>query len=637
MAEDPKGGFKQSNTQATDFFGGYGRTDAADLSVTDKPANFKKTFKQLVKSLSLYKYLILIACLCAAVSTIFVVFAPKLMATLTDDIFNGLTEMISSGGGLLDGAFKDGIFLKLRDLFLLYLFGALFMYFQGFIMVSVSQKTSLKMRSDINKKISKLPVGYFDKHSHGDLLSRITNDVDTVSNTLNHGLTQIVTAVTTIIGITAMMITLNVLLTLVVLFTLPLSYIAIRIIAKRSQKRFVEQQNYIGEVNGYIEEIYGGHSVIKAFGMERDSEKKFNKINEKLYETAWMPQALSGIIYPLLVFISNLGCVAIIVLGAYLVIIDSSNPLLAFSIGSIYAFVQYDQLFTTPINQTAQTSSLFQSAVAAAERIYAFLNGEEEETPKQPEKMPDINDIKGEIIFENLTFGYDKDTPILKNLNLKIPAGSRVAIVGQTGSGKTTIVKLLMRFYNADEGRILLDGKDIALYDKKEYTKNIAMVLQDIWLFNGTIMENIRYGRLDATDEDVRTAAVTAGADKFISALKDGYNTVINEEAGNLSEGQKQLLSIARAMVKRSKVIIFDEATSSIDTLTERIVQDAVEKITRDKTCFVIAHRLSTIINSDMILVMQDGELKESGTHKELLEKRGLYALIYNTQFSKNA
>jgi ATP-binding cassette subfamily B protein len=508
-------------------------------------------------------------------------------------------------------------------------------------MASVSQKVSFKMRSDINKKISRLPVGYFDKHSHGDVLSRITNDVDTVGNTLNQGLTQIITAVCTIIGIAVMMITINVLLAVVVAVVLPLSYAVVRAIAKRSQGQFRKQPNYIGAVNGSIEEMYGGHSVVKAFGMEGKSREQFEALNQKLYETAWKSQTVSGFINPLILFISNLGYVAVVVFGAYLavrgdVMIGGFMLAAALSPGNLYAFIQYVRSFTAPINQTAQISNIIQSTVAAAERIYVFLD-EAQDVEFLPVDMPTREEIRGDIVFENLTFGYEKDNAVLKNFSFKIAAGSRVAIVGQTGSGKTTLVKLLMRFYDADEGRILLDGADISRYDKSLYRKNIAMVLQDTWLFNGTIADNIRYGRLDANDAEVKDAAVTAGAHGFISALPNGYNTVINEESDNISEGQKQLLSIARAVIRRSRIIIFDEATSSIDTLTERIVQDAVDKITKNKTCFVIAHRLSTIINSDVILVMKDGRLEEYGNHKELIEKKGVYAEMYNTQFAKNA
>jgi ATP-binding cassette subfamily B protein len=430
-----------------------------------------------------------------------------------------------------------------------------------------------------------------------------------------------------------LMFTLSAPLTVVVLLILPFSYIVIRIITKRSQRHFREQQNYLGAVNGCIEEIYGGHNVVKAFGMEKRSEEKFGEYNEKLRETAWKSQTYSGMINPLVVFIGNLAYVAVVVFGAYLNIRDPSGT----TLGIMYAFIQYVKSFTTSINQTAQISNVIQSTVAAAERIFVFLGEEDEKfVSENPEEVPSIDGVEGRVTFENLTFGYEKGSPVLKNLNLEIAPGSRVAIVGQTGSGKTTIVKLLMRFYSADSGRILLDGRDIENYDKREYRRLVAMVLQDIWLFNGTIRENIRYGRLDATDAEVEAAAVIAGADKFIAGLKDGYDTVISEDAGNLSEGQKQLLSIARTVIRRNAIIIFDEATSSIDTLTERIVQDAVDKITKGKTCFVIAHRLSTIINSDLILVIQDGELRESGTHRELLSKNGIYAKMYNTQFAKN-
>ncbi|MDR3263524.1 MAG: ABC transporter ATP-binding protein/permease [Clostridiales bacterium] len=618
-------GLKSDTGKGTEIVGGYGKIASEGLLLTDKPLEFKKTFFQLIKSLSLYKYLIIVASVFAVTSTVFVIFGPMLMAELTDMIFNGVTDLLFNGNGID----KTAIYLKLLQLFFLYLISSLFMYAQGFIMASVAQKVSLKMRGDINKKISRLPVAYFDKHSHGDVLSRITNDVDTVGNTLNQGLTQIITAVSTIIGIAVMLFTISVPLALTVIAILPLSYIIIAVIAKKSQKHFREQQNYLGAANGSIEEMYGGHSVVKAFGMEKRSAEKFKAVNEKLYGASKKAQTISGFIDPFIVFVGNLGYVAVIVFGAYLSIAGAISP------GELYACIQYVKSFTLPINQTAQISNVIQSTVAAAERIYVFLDSTEETRPEEPQKMPEAADIRGDIRFENVSFAYEENVPVINNLNLDIASGSRVAIVGKTGSGKTTVIKLLMRFYDPKTGRVLLDGADIALYDKKEYRENIAMVLQDTWLFNGSIKENIRYGRRSATDEEVKEAAVAAGADRFISAMKDGYDSLINEEADNLSEGEKQLLSIARAVIKKSRIIILDEATSSIDTLTERIVQDAVEKITKDKTCFVIAHRLSTIINSDLILVMQDGELAESGTHTELLSKRGLYAEMYNTQFSK--
>jgi ATP-binding cassette subfamily B protein len=624
---------QKDTNQGTAFVGGYGKTIATGINVLDKPVEFKKTFARLVKDLSLYKYFLLAAAVFAAASSVFVVFAPQFMADLTDMIMAGVKDMVYGGAGLLEFSVKREIFDTLIVIFIFYVSSALFLYLQSFIMATIAQKVSLKMRSDINKKLSRLPVGYFDKHSHGDIMSRVTNDVDTIGNTLNQGLTQIITSVFTILGMAIMMFTMNVPLTVVVLLILPFSYIVIRIIAKRSQRQFREQQNYLGAVNGCIEEIYGGHNVVKAFGMEKRSEEKFGEFNEKLRETAWKSQTYSGMINPLVVFIGNLAYVAVVVFGAYLNIKDPTGT----TLGIMYAFIQYVKSFTSPINQTAQISNVIQSTVAAAERIFVFLGEEEERAVSEnPEKVPLSDEVEGRVTFENLSFGYEKGKPVLKNLNFDITPGSRVAIVGQTGSGKTTIVKLLMRFYTADSGRILLDGHDIENYDRREYRRLVAMVLQDIWLFNGTIRENIRYGRLDATDAEVEEAATTAGADKFISNLKDGYDTVISEDAGNLSEGQKQLLSIARTVVRRNGIIIFDEATSSIDTLTERIVQDAVDKITRGKTCFVIAHRLSTIINSDLILVVQEGEIIESGTHRELLLKNGIYAKMYNTQFAKD-
>ncbi|MDR2047087.1 MAG: ABC transporter ATP-binding protein/permease [Clostridiales bacterium] len=624
---------KDDAGQGTDLGGGYGKSIADVINTLDKPTEFKKTFFKLVKSFSPYKYLFLLAAVFSAASTVFVVFAPKLMADIVNMLVNGVTKMVyeGAGAGLRDPSYKEGIYGMLLLILSFYILGGGFLYAQSYITATVAQRVALKMRGDINLKISRLPAGYFDRHSYGDILSRITNDVDTVSNALNSNLSAIVRSVSTVLGMTVMMFTMNVPLTFAVLISLPLSFIIVRIIAKRSQNYFRERQNYLGAVNGCIEESYGGHAVVKAFGLEERNERKFGVFNEKLFDIGWKSQAVSGLIYPLIVFVGNLAYVAVIVLGAYLAIADPTGT----TLGLMYAFVQYVKEFTIPINQIAQISNVLQSTVAAAERIYAFLDNEEERKEDKPEKLPEYGGIKGGVVFENVTFGYDENLPVLKNLSFDIKPGSRVAIVGQTGSGKTTIVKLLMRFYDADGGRILLDGTDISLYDKSEYRRLVSMVLQDIWLFNGTIRENIRYGRLDATDDEVKAAAVMAGADKFITSLKDGYDAVINEETSNFSEGEKQLLSVARAVVRRSRIVILDEATSSVDTLTERIVQDALDKITKDKTCFIIAHRLSTIVNADLILVMRDGELTESGSHGELLKKNGIYAAMYDTQFAK--
>ena len=617
---------RNDSNQGTQFVGGYGRTVAEGLNLQDKPLEFRKTFSKLLKTFGPYRYLILAAVIFSAASTVFVVFGPKVMADITNRIFDGIAGLLETG--VFD---SRPIFESLVKLFLMYLASALFLYAQGFIMSAVSQKVSFEMRAKINEKLGRLPVGYFDGRSHGDVMSRITNDVDTVGNTLNQGLTQIVTAVCTIIGIAAMMFSMHVGLTFVVLTVLPLSYLVLAVVAKRSQRHFREQQNYLGSANGYIEEIYGGHYVVKAFGMEKSCVGKFSAVNERLYESGWKSQAASGLINPLIVFIGNLGYVSVIVLGAYLSIVNPS-----FNIGMMYAFVQYVRSFTSPINQTAQISNIIQSTVAAAERIFVFLETEEEKQPENLLKMPEAENIRGDIAFEKVTFGYDPERPVLKEFDLAVKAGSRVAVVGKTGSGKTTLVKLLMRFYDADKGRILLDGVDISRYDKDEYRKAVAMVLQDTWLFHGTIMENIRYGRPSATDGEVKEAAMAAGADRFIAKLEDGYGTVLGEETANLSEGEKQLLSIARAVIRKSRILIFDEATSSIDTLTERIVQDAVERVTNGKTSFVVAHRLSTIINSDLILVIEDGRLAEAGSHGELLKRNGLYAEMYATQFSRS-
>ena len=587
----------------------------------EKPKDFKGTFSKLLDYLSPYKVKLIIVIIFAIGSTIFSIVGPKVLGKATTKIFEGLISKISGGAGIDFGYIKRILLILLG----LYGLSSLFSYIQGFIVSGVAQKVSYNLRKEISQKINRLPLKYFDSVPYGEVLSRITNDVDTVSQSLNQSMSQIITSATTFIGVLIMMLSISWQMTIVALLILPISAFLIMTVVKRSQRYFREQQKFLGKVNGHIEEVYAGQNIVKAFNAEDQVISEFEDINQKLYGSAWKSQFISGMMMPIMSFVGNLGYVGVSILGGWLTIRN------VIEVGDILSFIQYIRSFTQPITQVAQISNVLQSTIAAAERVFEFLEEEEEvEDTKTPVKL---EDIKGRVTFENVKFGYDEDKLIIKNFTQDIEPGQMVAIVGPTGAGKTTIVKLLMRFYDLNGGRILLDGIDIRDFSREDLRKNFGMVLQDTWLFNGTIMDNIRYGRLDATDEEVIEAAKMAHAHRFIMTLPDGYNMVINEEASNISQGQKQLLTIARAILSNPKVLILDEATSSVDTRTELLIQRAMDNLMKGRTSFVIAHRLSTIRNADLILVMKDGDIVEKGTHEELLAKGGFYYNLYNSQF----
>lgn len=589
----------------------------------EKPKDFKGAFSKLVSYLSPYKWQLVMVIIFAIASTIFSIVGPKILGKATTKIFEGLISKISGvEGGGIDFEYIGNIIMLLMGLYVL---SALFSYIQGFIVSGIAQKVSYNLRKEISIKINKLPLKYFDSITYGEVLSRITNDVDTVSQSLNQSMSQLITSATTIVGVLIMMLSISWQMTIVALLILPISAILVMAVVKKSQKYFRSQQKFLGQVNGHIEEVYSGNNIVKAFNGEKQVEKKFEEINNKLYESAWKSQFISGMMMPIMNFIGNLGYVTVSILGGWLTIKG------IIEVGDILSFIQYIRSFTQPIVQVAQISNVLQSTMAAAERVFEFL--EEEEETKDPENPVKLEKVEGRITFENVRFGYYKDKPIIKDFSTDVKPGQKVAIVGPTGAGKTTIVKLLMRFYDIDAGRILLDGHDIRDFSRGDLRRNFGMVLQDTWLFSGTIMENIRYGRLDATDEEVIEAAKLAHAHRFIMTLPDGYNMVINEEASNISQGQKQLLTIARAILSDPKVLILDEATSSVDTRTELLIQKAMENLMKGRTSFVIAHRLSTIRDSDLILVMKDGDIVEQGNHEELLAKGGFYHSLYNSQF----
>ncbi len=588
----------------------------------EKARDFKGTMSRLIKVMSPYKATIIIVFVFAIGSTIFSIVGPKLLGNATTTLFEGIVSQFSGTGTGVDFTYIGQLLLLILGL---YLVSALFSFIQGWLMTGVSNKLTYDFRKSISKKINQLPLSYFDHTSQGEVLSRITNDVDTINQTLSQNLSQMVTSVTAVIGVLVMMISINWIMTLVTLVILPLSGIFISFVVKRSQKYFKEQQDYLGHINGHIEEMFGGHIVVKAFNGEENSTRKFNDINTTLYDSAWKSQFFSGLMMPVMNFIGNLGYVAVAILGAYLAFRN------LITVGDIQAFIQYVRSFTQPIAQIASISNVLQQTAAASERVFEFLD--------EPEEIADVEDpvkltsVVGEIDFENVEFGYDPDKIIIKDFSAKIVPGQKIAIVGPTGAGKTTIVKLVMRFYDVNSGAILLDGHDLRDFDRGDLRELIGMVLQDAWLYNGTIMENIRYGRLDATDEEVFAAARAANVDHFIRTLPDGYNMVVDEEGSNVSQGQKQLLTIARAILSDPRILILDEATSSVDTRTEVLIQDAMEKLMVNRTNFIIAHRLSTIRNADLILVMNMGDIVEQGSHDELMVKDGFYAELYKSQF----
>ena len=546
------------------------------------------------------------------------------MGKATTEIFNGLIGKISGG----DGINFDRIKIILLTLVGLYLVSAILSFIQGFIMSGISQKLAYNLRDELSKKINRLPMSYFDKTTNGEVLSRFTNDIDTLAQSLNQSLTQIITAVTTLVGVFIMMLTISGVMTVAALVIIPIGMFVISMIIKRSQKFFAQQQAFLGNVNGQVEELYGGHLVVQAFNGQGDAIEKFDKTNEKLYQSAWKSQFLSGLMQPLMSFVGNLGYVLISILGGFLVIKNYIE------VGDIQSFIQYVRQFNQPLNQIAQISNQLQATAASAERIFAFLA--EEEEPVTENDSVKVTRHDGEVIFDHVRFGYDENKVIIKDFNAKVKPGQKIAIVGPTGAGKTTIIKLLMRFYDVNSGAIYVDGKNIKDYNRQELRSHFGMVLQDTWLFSGSIKDNIKYGKLDATDEQVKQAAKAAHVDHFIKTLPSGYDMVLNEEASNVSQGQKQLLTIARAILADPEILILDEATSSVDTRTEVLIQKAMDNLMENRTSFIIAHRLSTIRNADLILVMKDGDIIEQGTHEELLAQDGFYTNLYNSQFEND-
>ncbi|MBE7121693.1 ABC transporter ATP-binding protein [Bacillus cereus] len=589
----------------------------------EKAKNFRETMNKLLQYLKPYKLSILIVILFAIGSAAFTIVGPKILGKATTKLFEGLVSKVSGApGAAIDFTYIGNIVILLLGLYIL---STVFGIIQGYIISGVAQKVSYNFRKEIDEKINRMPLKYFDKTTHGEVLSRITNDVDTVSQTLNQSMSQIITSVITIIGVLIMMLSISWQMTLVALLILPVSMILIMAVVKRSQKYFKSQQEYLGHVNGQVEEIYSGHNIVKAFNKEEEEVKKFEKVNDTLYHSAWKSQFLSGMMMPIMTFIGNIGYVAVSILGGWLAVKRT------IAVGDILAFVQYVRSFTQPIAQVAQIANVLQSTAAAAERVFEFLE-EEEEVP-EAENPVKLQKIQGEVTFQDVQFGYNPDKIIINNFSSNIKPGQKVAIVGPTGAGKTTIVKLLMRFYDINSGAICIDGHDIKDFTREDLRSMFGMVLQDTWLFNGSIMENIRYGRLDATDEEVIEAAKAAHVHNFVKTLPNKYQMELNEEASNVSQGQKQLLTIARALIADPKILILDEATSSIDTRTEVLIQKAMENLMEGRTSFIIAHRLSTIRDADLILVMKDGDIVEQGNHEELLKSDGFYASLYNSQF----
>ena len=587
----------------------------------DKAKDFKGTLKKLLKIISEYKLLVILAFIFAIGSTVFAIISPKILGNATTEIYNGIIAKVNGIGGIDFGAIRT----ILICLAILYIVSALFNYIQNLIMTHVSQRASYKLRRQISHKLNKLSMSYYDKQNTGDILSVITNDIDTLQLNLNQSATQLVSSIVTLIGIFIMMCTINVTLAIITALILPVASIIVMLIVKKSQKHFINQQNYLGSVDGEVEEMISGHTVIKAFNAEEKSMKNFDRDNSNLCDAGFKAQFLSGLMHPIMNFVANLNYTIIAILGAIFAINGK------ITIGNIQSFIQYSRNFTNPIAQLAQISNLIQSMIAASERVFNFLELEE----YTDEGTKDCSKVKGNIEFKHVKFGYDPNKIIIKDFNAKVSSGQKIAIVGPTGAGKTTMVKLLMRFYELNGGEILLDGINIKDYKRKEYETVFAMVLQDTWLFNGTILDNLRYGNLNASDKEVIDAAKTASADFFIRTLPDGYNSMINEETNNISGGQKQLLTIARAILANPKVLILDEATSNVDTRTEELIQQAMDKVMEGRTSFIIAHRLSTIKNADLILVMNEGDIVEVGRHEELLAKNGFYAKIYNSQFDK--
>ena len=589
----------------------------------EKAKNFKGTISKLVRYSRKYLPAVIVVMVIAVFSTVFNVVCPKVLGKATTALSEGIMRKINGIGGI-DFTYIGKILLFCLGLYLL---SVLFNFTQGIIMTGVTQKLCYKMRKDVSEKINRMPLKYFESRTYGEVLSRITNDIDTMGNGLNQSITQLITSVSTVIGVFIMMLTISPLMTMIAIIILPISVALMGIIIKKSQRFFKQQQEYVGHINGQVEEVYGGHTVIKAFNKEETTLKEFHETNEVLYKSAWKAQFFSGLMQPVMMFVGNLGYVGVAISGAALAIRGT------ITIGDIQAFIQYVKNFTQPIQQVAQVTNMMQQMAAAAERVFELL--EEEEEVQVVEHPASVEDIKGEVDFRHVKFGYDPEKIIIHDFSVHVDPGKQVAIVGPTGAGKTTMVKLLMRFYDVNEGAILLDGHNVKEYNRRELRDALGMVLQETWLFKGTIMENIRYGRLDATDEEVIAAAKAAHAHRFISALPGGYQMELNEEVTNISQGQKQLLTIARAILANNPVLILDEATSSVDTRTEHSIQRAMDNLMKGRTSFVIAHRLSTIKNADIILVMKDGDIIEQGNHEELMAQNGFYAELYNSQFEQ--
>ncbi len=595
------------------------------MQAGEKPKDFKKSMGKMIRYIGSYKFAVLLVMIFAIGSTIFNVIGPKILGKATTEVFQGLAAKIA-GTGSIDFTRISRILLFLLGLYAL---SAFLGFLQSYLMSGITQKVTFRMRKELSEKINRMPLGYFESRTYGEVLSRVTNDVDTLGQSMNQCVTQLITSVTTIIGVLVMMLSISPLMTLIALLILPLSTFLVGNIIKRSQKFFQSQQEYLGKVNGQVEEMFSGHNVVAAFNREERAIREFNEVNDQLYNSAWKSQFLSGLMQPLMTFVGNLGYVAVAILGGFLA---SAGTI---QVGDIQSFIQYVKQFTQPITQLAQVSNMFQSMAAAAEHVFEFLEEEEEE---QGDSIPvTAEDLKGFVDFEHVRFGYQPDKIIINDFTAHVQPGQKVAIVGPTGAGKTTIIKLLMRFYDVNSGSIRVDGHDVREFQRSPLREAFGMVLQDTWLFKGTIMENIRYGRLDATDEEVIAAAKAAHAHRFIQTLPGGYQMELNEEASNVSQGQKQLITIARAILADNRILILDEATSSVDTRTEQLIQSAMDNLMKGRTSFVIAHRLSTIRDADIILVMKDGDIIEQGNHEELLAKGGFYANLYNSQFEQTA
>lgn len=589
----------------------------------EKAKDFKGTLRKLFDYMGEFKIQMFFVVIFAVGGTIFNIVGPKILGKATTEIFNGLVSKVSGGSGMDFGKIGKILLMTLG----LYGLSALCSFVQGLIMTGISQKTTYRLRKDISEKINRMPMNYFDTKPVGEILSRVTNDVDTLGQSLNQSATQLITSVTTIIGVLAMMLSISPLMTLVALLILPISMGLIGFVMKHSQKYFKGQQKYLGTVNGQVEEIYSGHNIVKAFNKEDDVIREFNETNDKLYESAWKSQFFSGMMMPVMQFIGNLGYVGVAILGGYLTIKKTIE------VGDIQSFIQYVRNFTQPIQQVAQVANMLQSTAAASERVFEFL--EEEEEDQTVENAVSVQGLEGNVQFEHVRFGYNPDKIIVKDFSAEVKEGQKIAIVGPTGAGKTTMIKLLMRFYDVNSGAIKIDGHNVKDFNRSELREMFGMVLQDTWLFHGSIRDNIRYSKENATDEEVIAAAKAAHVHRFIQTLPGGYDMELNEEASNVSQGQKQLLTIARAILADPKILILDEATSSVDTRTEVLIQEAMDNLMRGRTSFVIAHRLSTIRDADLILVMKDGDIIEQGNHEELLARGGFYADLYNSQFDQ--